>query len=105
VLIDVVGKATGVIDWGDAGTAPWWRDFTGIWMWGGDLALDAALRSYGKTLTQNERHWLYHHALLATVNDLEYNEALNLSAEVLHESSRRFRRALRALQRFASPGF
>ncbi len=68
VLVDVAARtASGVIDFGDAGPSPWWHDLVGLWMWGGDEAVDSVCRAYGRQLEGAERHHLEHHALAVAV--------------------------------------
>ncbi len=71
ILIDTsTGLASGIIDFGDAGQAPWWQDFVGIWMWEGDEALTALCATYGRHLDHNERLLMEHHAIVVAVWDI-----------------------------------
>jgi aminoglycoside phosphotransferase (APT) family kinase protein len=55
VLVDRTnGRVTAVIDWGDAGWDDPLGDFVGLWAWGGDAAVEAALAHYGRTLGADE---------------------------------------------------
>ena len=70
VLADLAAHvACGVIDFGDAGPSPWWHDLVGLWMWGGDEAIDSVCRSYGRQLGDDEQQLLEHHALAVAVAD------------------------------------
>lgn len=72
ILVDAHGQAAAVIDWGDAGALPWWCDFTGLWLWGGDVAAGAAFDAYGRRPTATEQDCLQQQALLAAISDLHY---------------------------------
>ena len=72
VLVNPDGEAVAIIDWGDADVAPWWLDFVGLWMWGGDPCLDAALATYGERLTDNEHLHLRRRALMAAIGECDY---------------------------------
>jgi Ser/Thr protein kinase RdoA (MazF antagonist) len=68
VLVDLAARtACGVIDFGDAGPSPWWHDLVGLWMWGGDGAIDSVCRSYGRQLEDDEQQLLEHHALAVAI--------------------------------------
>ena len=70
VLIDPSAHvACGVIDFGDAGPSPWWHDLVGLWMWGGDRAIDSVCRAYGRQLEGAEQQLLERHALAVAVAD------------------------------------
>jgi len=46
VLVDKQGELTGLIDWTDAHTSNRYTDFAGLWSWGGDGPVVAALETY-----------------------------------------------------------
>ncbi len=94
ILVDAAGEPCGVIDWGDADIAPWWFDFTGLWLWGGDAALDAALAAAERALAPDERVHLAHHVLLVAIGELHF--ALSSAASPRDEplARERFMRAL-----------
>ena len=73
VLVQPDGDAVAVIDWGDADVAPWWLDFVGLWMWGGDPCLDAALATYGERLTDDEQVHLRRRGLMAAIGECDYH--------------------------------
>ena len=82
VLIDThSGRASAVIDWGDAELGPWWFDFTGLWLWGESKALDAALGVYGRKLTSGETAWFHRHALIVSIGSLYYEISLDPESE------------------------
>ena len=94
ILVDATGEPCAVIDWGDADIAPWWFDFTGLWLWGGDETLEAALDAAGRMLSAADRLHLGHHALLVAIGELHY--ALSSAASPRDEplARERFTRAL-----------
>jgi aminoglycoside phosphotransferase (APT) family kinase protein len=52
VLVDpAAARVTAVIDWGDAGWDDPTTDFVGLWAWGGDIAVNAAIATYGEALS------------------------------------------------------
>ena len=73
ILVDASNTAVAVIDWGDANRAPWWFDFTGLWLWGDELALDAALDAYRRSPSIAERQPMQHQALLAAIGESHYD--------------------------------
>lgn len=44
-------RITAIIDWGDAGWGNWVADLVGLWAWGGDAAVRAALADWGRALS------------------------------------------------------
>jgi len=55
ILIDPAhGRITAIIDWGDAGWGNSVADFIGLWAWGGDRAVHAALPPWGRTLSDDD---------------------------------------------------
>ena len=72
ILVNDRGMPVSVIDWGDAGYGPWWFDFTGLWLLGGDMALNAALNATGAQLSPADRTNLQHHAVLAALSEMQY---------------------------------
>jgi aminoglycoside phosphotransferase (APT) family kinase protein len=94
ILVDAAGEPCAVIDWGDADIAPWWFDFTGLWLWGGDAALDAALAAAGRSLAGTDRLHLAHHALCVSIGELEYGLSSSGSPRDADLSRERFARAL-----------
>lgn len=89
-------RASAVIDWGDAELGPWWFDFTGLWLWGGSKALDAALSSYGRKLTINETAWFHRHALIVSIGSLYYEVCLDPASESTRTWRTRLERSMRA---------
>jgi aminoglycoside 2''-phosphotransferase len=70
VIVDLGARTvSGVIDFGDAGPSPWWHDLVGLWMWGGDEAVDSVCCAYGRQLEGAEQQLLEHHALAVAVAD------------------------------------
>ncbi len=63
---------TGIIDWGDATVGDPAGDFVGIWMWGGDAALKAALTTYSGELDDGARRRIRHHGTLIAMEDVHY---------------------------------
>ncbi len=63
---------TGIIDWGDATAGDPAGDFVGIWMWGGDAALKAALTTYSGELDDGARRRIRHHGTLIAMEDVHY---------------------------------
>jgi len=100
VLIDALsGRASAVIDWGDAEPGPWWFDFTGLWLWGGSKALDAALSVYGRKLTDGETAWFQQHALIVSIGSLYYEICLDPASEATRTWRDRLERSMRAARR------
>ena len=57
ILIDRArGRITAIIDWGDAGWGNSVGDLVGLWAWGGDRAVAAALPPSGLALSRE--HWI-----------------------------------------------
>ena len=63
---------TGIIDWGDATAGDPAGDFVGIWMWGGDAALEAALATYGGELDDGASRRVRHRGTLIAMEDVHY---------------------------------
>ncbi len=63
---------TGIIDWGDATAGDPAGDFVGIWMWGGDAALEAALAAYSGKLDPGARRRIRHRGTLIAMEDVHY---------------------------------
>lgn len=100
VLIDALsGRATAVIDWGDAEPGPWWFDFTGLWLWGESKALDAALSVYGRKLTNSETAWFQQHALIVSIGSLYYEMCLDPASEATRTWRDRLERSMHAAAR------
>jgi len=55
------GEIVSIIDWGDAGWGNRIADLVGLWAWGGDAAVRAALPTWGQTLGSDDwtrlRQW------------------------------------------------
>lgn len=94
ILVDAAGEPCAVIDWGDADIAPWWFDFTGLWLWGGDATLEAALDAAGRMLSADDRLHLGHHALLVAIGELHYALSSAASPRDEPQARERFTRAL-----------
>lgn len=94
ILVDAAGEPCAVIDWGDADVAPWWFDFTGLWLCGGDSALQAALAAAGRVLDGADRQHLAHHALCVAIGELEYALTSSASPREAELGRSRFARAL-----------
>jgi aminoglycoside phosphotransferase (APT) family kinase protein len=77
ILVGADGDAVAVIDWGDADVAAWWLDFVGLWMWGGDRCLNAALVAYGQRLTNHEQVHLRRRALMAAIGESDYHQKVH----------------------------
>jgi aminoglycoside phosphotransferase (APT) family kinase protein len=59
ILVDVeASRITAVLDWTDARWDTPLVDFVGLWAWGGDAAVAAACRGYGRDLSAAEWHML-----------------------------------------------
>jgi aminoglycoside phosphotransferase (APT) family kinase protein len=63
---------TGIIDWGDATAGDPAADFVGIWMWGGDGALEAALTTYHGELDPGARRRIRYTGTLIAMEDVHY---------------------------------
>ena len=48
------GRIVAIIDWGDAGWGNSVADLVGLWAWGGDHAVHAALPPWGRTLSDDD---------------------------------------------------
>jgi aminoglycoside phosphotransferase (APT) family kinase protein len=48
------GRITAIIDWGDAGWGNSVADLVGLWTWGGDRAVRAALPPWGRSLSDDD---------------------------------------------------
>ena len=48
------GRITAIIDWGDAGWGNSVADLVGLWAWGGDRAVHAALPPWGRSLSDDD---------------------------------------------------
>ena len=100
VLIDLhSGRASAVIDWGDAEQGPWWFDFTGLWLWGESKALNAALSVYDRQLTISETAWFQQHALIVSIGSLYYEICLDPASEATRTWRDRLERSMRAARR------
>ena len=97
ILVDASNTAVAVIDWGDANRAPWWFDFTGLWLWGDELALRAALDAYGRLPSAKERQLMQHQALLAAIGELHYDLSRDPDSAEASESRACFIRAIDAV--------
>ncbi len=63
---------TGIIDWGDATAGDPSGDFVGIWMWGGDGAVEAALTTYDGELDPGARQRIRYTGTLIAMEDVHY---------------------------------
>ena len=63
---------TGIIDWGDSTAGDPSGDFVGIWMWGGDALLEAALAAYRGGLGPGARRRIRHRGTLIAMEDVHY---------------------------------
>lgn len=73
ILVDPVRfEATGIIDWGDCNLGDPAGDFVGLWIWGGDDVLDAAIRRYDGTLDADAPRRIRHHGTLIAMQDVYY---------------------------------
>ncbi len=73
ILVDPASfLLTGIIDWGDATAGDPAGDFVGIWMWGADAALEAALSTYGGELDDGARRRIRHHGTVIAMQDVHY---------------------------------
>ncbi len=94
VLVGDTGLVCGVIDFGDAGPSPWWHDLVGIWMWGGEIPLQATCSAYGRTLDEDERQLLEFHALTVAVWDVFHTSKHHDAANLLPDELATLRRLL-----------
>jgi aminoglycoside phosphotransferase (APT) family kinase protein len=63
---------TGIIDWGDSSAGDPAGDFVGIWMWGGDAMLEAALAAYRGELDAGARRRIRHRGTMIAMEDVHY---------------------------------
>lgn len=63
---------SGIIDWGDATLGDPAVDFVGLWMWGGDSILEAALAAYASDLDPAARRRIRHKGTLIAMEDVHY---------------------------------
>lgn len=64
--------AIGIIDWGDCNVGDPAGDFVGLWMWGGDGVLEAAIASYSGKLDSGARRRIRHLGTLIAMEDVHY---------------------------------
>jgi aminoglycoside phosphotransferase (APT) family kinase protein len=86
ILTDESGNAVAIIDWGDATVGPWWLDFVGLWMWGGDACLHKALATYGHGMSVDEQTHLERRGLMAAISECHHGAAVDptdLSNEIV----------------------
>ena len=72
VLVDSMGELVGVIDWTDAHTSNRYIDFEGLWMWGGDTPVIAAMESYGCVPTREDWARLRTQAIINVVGLINF---------------------------------
>lgn len=102
ILVDG-NDAVAVIDWGDVSVGPWWLDFVGLWMWGGDPCLRFALAAYGREARDHEQSHLRRRALMVAILDCDYLRTLDAQSTIAstqRDSTQGLAEAVELLRRF-----
>lgn len=56
----------------DARMAPWWTDLVGLWMWGGEPALESACAAYGQAPSEAAFTELFRRGIRAAIVECDY---------------------------------
>jgi len=96
------GRITAIIDWGDAGWGNAVADLVGLWAWGGDRAVRAALPPWGRALSKDDwirvRTWGTAYAIGSAYYGYKDGR------DPLHATAIRWLERIRAAGQLADPG-